>query len=93
MYTTFTIFEKILSILAQNPEKHFTLEDLFNLVTPYFAKSLQEGLSIDIMNQAQVLEALIIMDSDGLIILDSDSDKSIIDLKGLINITTTRFLN
>lgn len=93
MYTTFTIFEKILSILAQNPEKHFTFEDICNFVAPYFAKSFQEGLSIDIMNQAQVLEALIIMDSEGLIILDSDSDKSIIDLKGLINITTTRFLN
>lgn len=93
MYTTFTIFDKILSILAQNPEKHFTLEDLCNLVTPYFAKSVQEGLSIDIMKQAQVLEALIVLDSEGLIILNIDSDKSIIDLKGLINITTTRFLN
>ena len=80
MYSTVTIFEKILSILVQNPEQHFTLEDLCNLVTPFFAKSLQEGLSIDIMNQVLVLEALIVLDSEGLLILDSDSDKSIIDI-------------
>ncbi|OXG03687.1 hypothetical protein BC749_10928 [Flavobacterium araucananum] len=93
MYTTFNIFEKILSILAQNPQRDYTLEDLTNLFTPYFTELLQEDLSMEIINQAKVLEALIVLDCKGLIILDSDSDKSIISMKGLINITSTSFLN
>jgi hypothetical protein len=93
MHTTFNIFEKILSIMAQNPERDYTLEDLTNLVIPYLAELLQEDLSMEIINQAKVLEALIVLDREGLIILDSDSDKSIISMKWLINITSTSFLN
>jgi hypothetical protein len=93
MHTTFNIFEKILRIMAQNPEKNYTLEGLTNLVKPYSAESLQAVLSVQIMNQAQVFEAFMILNTEGLIILDSDSDKSIISLSGLIHITSKSFLN
>ncbi|MDA6070083.1 hypothetical protein NJT12_10690 [Flavobacterium sp. AC] len=44
--------------MAQNPERDYTLEDLTNLVIPYLAKSLQQDLSMEIINQAQVLEGI-----------------------------------
>lgn len=93
MYTKFTISEMMLNILAQNPEKTYPFEDLTCMVIPCLNESLQESLRIQRSNQAKVLDALIMLDSEGLIILDSATDASIITIKGLINVSRKSFLN
>ncbi|OXE98202.1 hypothetical protein BC749_11322 [Flavobacterium araucananum] len=93
MYNKFNISEIILNILAQNPEKIYSFEDLTSMLIPYLDQSLQESLLIQRSNQAKVLDALIMLDSEGLIILDSATDTSIITIKGLINISSKSFLN
>ncbi|WP_337966317.1 hypothetical protein [uncultured Flavobacterium sp.] len=92
MYNKFNISEIILNILAQSPEKTCPFEDLTSMVIPGLNESLQE-IFIQRSNQAKVLDALIMLDSEGLIILDSATDASIITIKGLINIRSKSFLN
>lgn len=93
MYNKFTISEIILNILAQSPEKTCPFEDLTSMVIACLNESLQESLFIQRSNQAKVLDALVMLDSEGLIILDSATDASIITIKGLINIRSKSFLN
>lgn len=92
MHNPFNVFEKILNVLALNPKKSFTLEDLANLVIPS-GGTLEDSMLIDRTNQAQVLDALIMLDNQGFVVLDSDTDKSFISIKGLININTSCSLN
>ncbi|MDX6192001.1 hypothetical protein SGQ83_21835 [Flavobacterium sp. Fl-318] len=76
----------ILNILAQNPEKTYPFEDLNSMLITGLDQSLQESLLIQRSNQAKVLDLLIMLDSEGFIILNFATDESIITIKGLIKI-------
>jgi len=93
MGTKFNIFMKILNILSRNPQKSYDLEDLTSFVMPCSTESHQENLWIQRGYQAEVLDALIILDNHGFIIIDSVSDQSTISIKGLISVSSTTFSN
>lgn len=93
MDTKFNIFIKILNILSRNPQKSYDLEDLTSFVIPCLTESHQQNLLIQRAYEAEVLDALIILDNHGFIIIDSVSDQSIISIKGLISVSSTTFLN
>ena len=90
METKLNIFMKILNILSRNPKKSYDLEDLTSCVIPC---SHQQNLWIQRGYQAEVLDALILLDNHGLIILDPVSDQSVITIKGLISISSITFSN
>lgn len=90
METKLNIFMKILTILSGNPKKSYDLEYLTSFVIPC---SHQPNLWIQRGYQAEVLDALILLDNHGLIILDPVSDQSVISIKGLISISSTTFSN
>lgn len=89
----FNIFIEVLNILSRNPEKSYDLEDLTSFLTPRSTEPHQQNLWIQRRDQAEVLDALIILDNHGFIIMDSVSDQSIISIKGLISVSSTTFSN
>lgn len=93
MYTKLNIFMKILNILSRNPQKSYDLEDLTSFVIPRLTEPHQQNLWIQRGYQAEVLDALIILDNHGFIIIDSVSDQSIISIRGLISVSSTTFSN
>ncbi|SFE08488.1 hypothetical protein [Flavobacterium phragmitis] len=63
----------ILAILSENFDKHFTLEELTSLVRP----SADNGNpDVHRLNQAEVLDQLLILDDQGLLELNPDTDRS-----------------
>lgn len=77
---------KILQILADRYGMTCTLEELTSLLTAVFDLTipLKESISNDKENQAKVLDALILLNRDGYLFLNSISDESTISIKGLI---------
>lgn len=75
------LFKKVLKILAQNPSKLYSLEELTMAVIPN--NLLYQDISFEREFQAQVLNALISLENDGLITLNSNTDESSIKSKGL----------
>ncbi|CAA9202462.1 hypothetical protein FLACOL7796_04290 [Flavobacterium collinsii] len=69
-------------------KKSYFLEDLAELVIP-LSGVLEGSILIQRTNQALVLEALIVLDSQGFIILDAATDKCFITIKRLININSS----
>jgi hypothetical protein len=82
------IFDKILHKLAQSYGRSFTLEELNALVSPGYNifKTFTENISAQRQNQATILDALILLDHKGYVVLDSATDQSAITVKGLIRI-------
>lgn len=62
-----------------------TFEELTKLVTsvPNVSK-FDDNIAFERENQAKLLDALVFMNSEGYIFLNSDTDQSLITIKGLI---------
>ncbi len=62
-----------------------TFEELTKLVTsvPNVSK-FDDDIAAERENQAKLLDALVFMNSEGYIFLNSDTDQSLITIKGLI---------
>ena len=73
-------------MLADRYGMSCTLEELTSLLTIVFNAytPIEDSLSHEKKKQAKVLEALIMLDNEGYIFLNSDSDESTISIKGLI---------
>ncbi|KQO28666.1 hypothetical protein ASF10_22855 [Flavobacterium sp. Leaf82] len=95
METLSTFHIKILQILAVRYGMSCTLEELTSLLTPAIDITIafSDYISIEKEKQATVLNALIVLDNEGLIFLNSSTDKSIITIKGMIKIDNTLFCN
>ncbi|WP_428232796.1 hypothetical protein [Flavobacterium sp.] len=87
--------DSILSKLAQSYPGSCTLEELASLIAPPYnvLRSFTENISAQRENHAKILDALILLDDKGYIVLDPASDKSCITLKGLLKINHTVFFN
>ncbi len=77
---------KILQMLADRYGMSCTLEELTSLLTPVFNTYtlLQDSIADEKKKQARVLDALILLNKEGYLFLNSDSDESTISIKGLI---------
>ncbi|OXB03714.1 hypothetical protein [Flavobacterium pectinovorum] len=85
------LLEKLLKILAQVPNKSYNLEELTMDVTPN--DLLNHDISSEREYQAQVLNALLSLENDGMIELNSDTDESSITLKGLRRVGIDNFVS
>lgn len=54
---------------------------------------ISEDISVERKNQSKLLDTLIYMDYEGYIFLNSDTDESVITIKGLIKINNKIFWN
>lgn len=87
-------FIKILRILAGKYCKGSTLEELTALVAPASNVSkFTDDIAAERENQAKLLDVLLLMNSEGYIFLNSDTDQSLITIKGLIEINNKIFWN
>jgi hypothetical protein len=88
MSLKFELFGKVLLILARNFNKIFTLEELTIIVFPVNSNyyTILRTISIEREFQSKVLDALISLQSQGLINLNSVTDESCIKIKGLIKV-------
>ncbi|UUW07683.1 hypothetical protein NLG42_16435 [Flavobacterium plurextorum] len=75
------LLENILKILARNPSRSSSLEELTMALFPN--DLVRDPISFEREYQAQVLDALISLENAGMIVLNSDTDESTITLKGL----------
>ena len=73
----------------------YTLEELTSLLTPIFNVSTKfpNNIPTEAENQARVLEALIVLNDEGHIFLNSSTDKSSITIKGLIKVNNKILCN
>lgn len=93
---TLPIFHiKVLQMLADRYGMTCTLEELTSLLTPIFnATSLLTNSTFNEKeNQARVLDALLLLNSEGHIFLNINSDESSISIKGLILVDNKVFCN
>lgn len=95
MEKSFVYFDRILSKLGQSYAKSFTLEELSVLLVPRYNiwKTFNENIAAQRENQAKILEALILLDYEGYIVLNTATDQSSITIKGLIKINNLVFCN
>ncbi|OXG06982.1 hypothetical protein B0A64_09160 [Flavobacterium araucananum] len=56
-------------------------------------KTFSENITAQRQYQAKILDTLILLDDQGYIVLDPDTDESSITLKGLLKINNTVFSN
>lgn len=85
---TSPIIPKVLQLLAARNALGCSLEELTQLIKPSVGStiSFRELTASEKENQASVLETLILLDEQGLIFLNSDTDRSVITIKGLLQI-------
>lgn len=84
---TLPIFHiKVLQILAARYGLSSTLKELTSLLTPVInaEKVYTYNMSSDNEKQAAVLDALIVLNDQGYLFLNSNTDKSSITIKGII---------
>lgn len=95
MEKSFVYFDRILSKLAQNYAKNFTLEELATLLIPKYTilKTFRENIAAQRANQAKILDALVLLDHQGYIVLNPVTDESSITVKGLIKINSMILCN
>lgn len=95
METSAVYCDRILSKLAQNYPRSFTLEELATLIMPVYniRKTFTENVSTQRENQTKILDALIRLDNKGYIVLNGATDQSYITIKGLIKINNTVLSN
>jgi hypothetical protein len=95
METFPNLFIKVLQILASNYGMSCTLDELTTLLTPLFNSStvFSNNMSAEKENQAKVLDVLIHLNGQGLIFLNSTTDKSSISIKGLIKVNNKIICN
>lgn len=86
---------KILQTLAGKYAMGCTLEELTSLLTPTFndAETILYNRATEVENQAKVLEALLVLNEQGYIFLNTVTDKSSITIKGLMKVNNKVFCN
>lgn len=86
---------KVLQILAGRYGISCNLEELASLLTPVInaTTAISDNICTEKQKQARVLDALLILNDEGYIFLDSSTDKSTITIKGLIKVNSTFFCN
>ncbi|MEP6803950.1 MAG: hypothetical protein ABI892_05480 [Flavobacterium sp.] len=77
---------KILQMLADRYGMSCSLEELTSLLTTVFNTytPVNESIFDEKKKQARVLDTLILLDKEGYLFLNSNSDESTISIKGLI---------
>lgn len=85
MQSQFELSNKILKILTQNHTKKFTLEELTTNVINN-SSVLLNNKPRELENQARVLDTIIMLESEGLIYLNSLTDESQINMRRYLNI-------
>jgi len=94
MKTSSIFFTKILQVLASKYSTSFTLEELTKLVYSFpNGSQFTMDIATERQNQAKLLEILVLMNYEGYIFLNSDTDESLITIKGLIIINNKVFWN
>lgn len=95
MEKSFVYFDRILSKLAQSYAKNFTLEELAALLIPPYtiSKTFTQNIAAQRENQIKILDALILLDYQGYIVLNPATDESSITIKGLIKINNRVLCN
>ncbi|MFH6999712.1 hypothetical protein ACHRVZ_17450 [Flavobacterium sp. FlaQc-57] len=85
-------YDKILNRLAGS---FCTLEEMtkYMIQDSHLSVKFFEQISTQRMNQAKILEALILLDCEGYIFLDPDTDAIYITIKGLLKINSKTLLN
>ncbi|MFD2943353.1 hypothetical protein [Flavobacterium notoginsengisoli] len=85
---TSPITPKVLQILSARYGMSCSLEELSQLICPALNSSLsfERSKASEKQNQAVILETLILLHDQGFIFLDSDTDRSVITIKGLLKI-------
>lgn len=86
---------KVLQILGGRYGISCNLEELASLLTPVINASaaISDNMCTEKEKQAKVLDALIVLNDEGYVFLDSITDKTTITIKGLIKVNYTFFLN
>lgn len=86
---------KVLQILAARYGLSLTLKELTSLLTPVIngKKIYTYNMSSDNEKQAAVLDALIVLNDQGHLFLNSNTDKSSITIKGLILLNSNIICN
>jgi hypothetical protein len=83
----FNICEDILNTLAKDSSRYYSLEELTKTVTSNFNNeffNFEQRINDERHNQAKVLDALIVLDNKGLVVLNSLTDESRISHNGLL---------
>jgi hypothetical protein len=95
MEASSNFFTKILHILAGRYTTSYTLEELTSLLNPASNSSVPNTyrIYIDRENQARIIEALLLLNDQGHIFLNSQTEESCITIKGLLKINNTILLN
>jgi hypothetical protein len=90
METSSKFLIKILEILASRYGTSFTLEELTSLLDPVVSSSAEftGDIPAETQNQVLVLEALLLLNDQGYIFLNPNTDKSTITIKGLTEINS-----
>jgi len=86
---------KVLQILAARYGAPCTLEEITSLLIPVMnaKKAFTGNMSSDQKKQATVLEALLVLNDKGLLILNPDTDTSSITIMGLIAVNSKVLCN
>ncbi|WP_286971641.1 hypothetical protein [Flavobacterium sp. UBA4854] len=85
---TSAIIQKVLQVLACSYARSCSLEELAQQVSPAF-KSFQYAqglLNAKKQKQVMLLETLMLLDQQGLIFLDPETDQSVITIKGMLQV-------
>ena len=86
---------KVLQTLAGRYGISCNLEELASLLTPIINASaaISDNRCTEKEKQAKVLDALIVLNDEGHVFLDSITKKTTITIKGLIKVNCTFFCN
>lgn len=86
---------RVLQILAGRYGMSCSLEELTSLLSPVFntSGSFPQNITTEKENQARVLDALLVLNDNGHIFLDSSTENSSITIKGLIKVHDKIFCN
>lgn len=92
---TSVIIQKLLQTLAANYTKSCSLEELAQQAFPAFKGfPYHQGMfNAEKQKQAMLLETLMLLDQQGLIFLDSETDHSVITIKGMLKVNDTVLCN
>ena len=95
MKTLPVIHTKVLEILAAKYSLSCTIEEMTSLLTPVIHTKtiLTDNTSCEREKQAIVLDALLALNDESYIFLNSNTDNSSITIKGLIKINSKIFCN
>ncbi|KUJ62734.1 hypothetical protein AR687_04865 [Flavobacteriaceae bacterium CRH] len=87
-------FTKILHVLADKYNMSYSVEELAKLVTSVSNVSkFNDTMAAERENQAKLMDFLMLLNYEGYIFLNSDTDESIITIKGLMKINNTILWN